>query len=61
MDQIGELIIKRTKKMGDKWAGGKGDKRRKGANDEKYKEGWDRIWNTERNNDKQKPNTKQHN
>jgi len=47
--------------MGDKWAGGKGDKRRKGANDEKYKEGWDRIWNTGRNNDKQKPNTKQHN
>jgi len=27
-----------------KWHGGKGDGRRKKANDRKYKEGWDRIF-----------------
>jgi len=30
--------------MGGKWHGGKGDSRRKNANDRKYKEGWDRIF-----------------
>lgn len=30
--------------MGGKWHGGKGDGRRKKADDRKYREGWDRIF-----------------
>ena len=30
--------------MGGKWHGGKGDSRRKKADDKKYREGWDRIF-----------------
>jgi len=32
--------------MTGKWHGGKGDSRRKKADDRKYKEGWDRIFGT---------------
>ena len=27
-----------------KWHGGKGDRRRRGADDDKYRAGWDRIF-----------------
>jgi len=30
--------------MNREWAGGKGDARRRCADDKKYKAGWDRIW-----------------
>ena len=30
--------------MGSKWHGGKGDRRRKRADDNKYRTGWDRIF-----------------
>ena len=30
--------------MGGKWHGGKGDSRRKKADDKKYRKGWDRIF-----------------
>ena len=30
--------------MSGKWQGGKGDARRKKADDKKYREGWDRIF-----------------
>lgn len=42
--------------MSGKWPGGKGDRRRKGANDKKYREGWDKIFNqkTKDNKDKNK-------
>lgn len=30
--------------MTGKWHGGKGDTKRKGANDQKYRAGWDRIF-----------------
>jgi len=30
--------------MSSKWHGGKGDGRRKKADDRKYREGWDRIF-----------------
>lgn len=30
--------------MADQWHGGKGDRRRKDADDQKYREGWDRIF-----------------
>lgn len=31
--------------MNGKWHGGKGDQRRKNANDDAYRKGWDRIFN----------------
>jgi hypothetical protein len=34
--------------MSGKWHGGKGDSRRKKANDRKYREGWDRMFKKER-------------
>ena len=30
--------------MSNKWHGGKGDRRRKQADDKKYRSGWDRIF-----------------
>ena len=30
--------------MKGEWSGGKGDARRKGADDQKYRAGWDRIF-----------------
>jgi len=30
--------------MKGEWSGGKGDARRKGANDQKYGAGWDKIF-----------------
>ena len=41
--------------MSGKWHGGKGDGRRKLANDKKYREGWDKIFG---NKDKSKPQHK---
>jgi len=34
--------------MGGKWHGGKGDARRKQADDQKYRAGWDRIFGQEK-------------
>jgi len=37
------------------WSGGKGDSRRKKANDRKYREGWERIFgNGKKKQDKNK-------
>jgi len=40
--------------MGGKWHGGKGDAKRKGANDQKYREGWDRIFGQKKQKNKDK-------
>ena len=40
--------------MSGKWHGGKGDGRRKNANDRKYKEGWTRIFGQNNEKDKHK-------
>jgi hypothetical protein len=45
----------RGKVMKGEWSGGKGDSRRKHADDKKYRDGWDRIW---KKDEKRKP---QHN
>ena len=37
--------------MSGKWHGGKGDSRRKHADDTKYKRGWDAIWGTNKKKD----------
>jgi len=37
-----------------KWHGGKGDSRRKKADDEKYRKGWDRIFGQKDKKDKGK-------
>jgi len=42
--------------MGGKWHGGKGDNRRKKANERKYREGWDRIFNNKGKKDAGKSN-----
>jgi len=34
--------------MGEKWHGGKGDRRRSHANDEVYREGWDQIFKNDK-------------
>jgi len=39
--------------MSEKWHGGKGDSRRKTANDKKYKAGWDKIWSDKKNDKKE--------
>lgn len=36
--------------MTGQWEGGKGDRRRKHANDTAYAEGWNRIFGNDRNN-----------
>ena len=41
--------------MGKEWHGGKGDSRRKGSDDKKYRDGWDRIFG---NKDKSKDEKK---
>jgi hypothetical protein len=41
--------------MKGEWSGGKGDRRRKLANDQKYRAGWERIFG---NKDKSKPQHK---
>ena len=33
--------------MGTKWHGGKGDRRRKHADDDRYRDGWDRIFSND--------------
>lgn len=39
--------------MGEKWHGGKGDRRRKQADDDAYRKGWDRIFgNGDKSSDK---------
>lgn len=40
--------------MKGEWSGGKGDAKRKGADDQKYREGWDRIFSQEIKNSKDK-------
>jgi len=40
--------------MGGKWHGGKGDGRRKKADDKKYREGWDRIYSQKGEKDNSK-------
>lgn len=40
--------------MKGEWSGGKGDARRKGANDKKYRAGWERIFNQKKKKDKAK-------
>ena len=45
--------------MTGKWRGGKGDAKRKGANDQKYREGWDRIFNNRGKKDAGKGNETQ--
>jgi hypothetical protein len=40
--------------MKGEWSGGKGDAKRKGANDRKYREGWDRIFDQKNKDSKHK-------
>lgn len=40
--------------MKGEWSGGKGDARRKLANDRKYREGWDRIFGQKKLKNKDK-------
>lgn len=40
--------------MKGEWSGGKGDGRRKGANDRKYREGWDKIFGQKEQKNKHK-------
>jgi hypothetical protein len=40
--------------MSGKWHGGKGDARRKGANDRKYRAGWERIFSQKNTDSKNK-------
>ena len=35
--------------MADQWHGGKGDRRRRNADDKKYRSGWERIFGNEDN------------
>jgi hypothetical protein len=40
--------------MSGKWHGGKGDGRRKRADDRKYREGWDKIFSQKEQKNKHK-------
>lgn len=40
--------------MKGEWSGGKGDARRKGANDQKYRAGWERIFRQKNTDSKDK-------
>ena len=40
--------------MGGKWHGGKGDVKRKGANDRKYRKGWEKIFDQKNTDSKNK-------
>ena len=41
--------------MSNKWHGGKGDRRRSNADNNKYRKGWDRIFgNGDKNSDRDK-------
>jgi len=40
--------------MKGEWSGGKGDARRKGANDQKYREGWAKIFDQKNKDSKHK-------
>jgi hypothetical protein len=48
---VDDIII-----MSNRWHGGKGDRRRKNANDDAYRSGWNRIFGNEKvkNDDKEK-------
>jgi len=45
--------------MKGEWSGGKGDAKRKSADDQKYREGWTRIFSQEKHKVKDKKVTKE--